>query len=129
MAITRFEDIRAWQEARVLTKWIYTLGKTSPGLRRDRRLRDQLQATSVSIMSNIAEGFSRRTAKEFTQFLFVAKGSAAEAQSLLYVALDQDYLSEKDFSGFYAKADEVARILSGFISSLLKQSTRSRASH
>ncbi len=101
MAIRRFEEIRAWQEARALTKRIYTLGKTSPGLRRDRRLRDQLQSASVSIMSNIAEGFSRRTAKEFTQFLFVAKGSAAEAE-------------------------EVARILSGFITSLLRQSAPRR---
>lgn len=90
MAIKRFEDIRGWQEARTLTKQIYTLCKVSSGLRRDRRLRDQIQAASVSIMSNIAEGFSRRTGKEFTQFLFIAKGSAAEVQSLLYVAKDQE---------------------------------------
>ena len=128
MTIRRFEDIRAWQEARAVTKQIYTLCKVSPGLRRDRRLRDQLQAASVSIMSNIAEGFSRRTAKEFTQFLFVAKGSAAEVQSLLYVAVDQEYLSEKDFSELYDKAEEVARIISGFITSLLRQPTRSRTS-
>jgi len=126
MAIRRFEDIRAWQEARVLTKQVYTLAKTSPGLRRDRRLREQLQAASVSIMSNIAEGFSRRTAKEFTQFLFVAKGSAAEVQSLLYVVLDQEYLGEREFSELYDKADEVARIISGFITSLIGRSGRSR---
>ena len=126
MAIKRFEDIRAWQEARVLTKVIYTLGKVSPGLRGDRRLREQLQAASVSIMSNIAEGFSRRSAKEFIQFLFVAKGSTAEVQSLLYVALDQGYLTENDFSEQYKKAEEVARIISGFITSLLRQSGGSR---
>ncbi len=80
-------------------------------------------------MSNIAEGFSRRSDKEFTQFLFVAKGSTAEVQSLLYVALDQEYLTETDFSALYEKADEVARILSGFITSLLRQSTRRRASN
>ncbi len=127
MTIKRFEDIRGWQEARILTKQIYSLCKTSPGLRRDRRLRDQLQAASVSVMSNIAEGYSRRTDKEFTQFLFVAKASAAEVQSLLYVALDQEYLSEKDFSALYEKDDEVARILSGFITSLLRQSPRRRS--
>ncbi len=126
MTIKRFEDIRAWQEARNLTKQVYSLCKISPGLRHDRRLRDQLQAASVSIMSNIAEGFSRRSAKEFTQFLFVAKGSAAEVQSLLYVVVDQEYLSEKDFSQLYEKADEVARIISGFITSLLRQSGRHR---
>jgi four helix bundle protein len=126
MAIKRFEEIRAWQEARSLTKAIYSLCKTSPGLRRDRRLRDQMQAASVSVMSNIAEGFSRRSDKEFIQFLFIAKGSAAEVQSLLYVALDQEYLSNKDFPTLYEKADEVARIISGFITSLLRPSARTR---
>jgi four helix bundle protein len=110
----------------VLTRQIYTLGKTSVGLRRDRRLRDQLQAASVSIMSNIAEGFSRRTDKEFTQYLFVAKGSTAEVQSLLYVALDQEYFSPQDFSELYDKADAIARIISGFITSLLKDLRRAR---
>ena len=70
------------------------------------------------------EGFSRRSAKEFTQFLFVAKGSAAEVQSLLYVASDQEYLSESDFSELYDKAEGVARIISGFITSLLRPSAR-----
>jgi hypothetical protein len=107
MAIKRFEDIRGWQEARALTKQICSLRKVSPGLRRDRRLRDQIQAASVSIMSNIA------------------KGSAAEVQSLLYVAVDQEYVSDTEFSTLYAKADEVARIPSGFITSLLRRSTRS----
>jgi len=126
MAIKRFEDIRGWQVARTLTTQVYNLCKTSPGLRRDRRLRDQIQAASVSVMSNIAEGFSRRTDKEFTQFLFIAKGSAAEAQSLLYVAIDQDYVNDKDFSQLYEKTEEVARILSGFITSLLRHTMRSR---
>ena len=126
MTIKRFEDIRGWQEARMLTKQVYSLCKISPGLRRDRRLRDQIQAASVSVMSNIAEGFSRRTDKEFTQFLFVAKGSAAEVQSLLYVVIDQQYISEQEFSELYSKADEVARIISGFITSLLRQSGRAR---
>jgi four helix bundle protein len=126
MTIKRFEDIRGWQEARTLTKQVYALCKVSSGLRRDRRLRDQIQAASVSIMSNIAEGFSRRTGKEFTQFLFVAKGSAAEVQSLLYVAIDQEYVSEKEFANLYEKAEEIAKILSGFITSLLRRSAVSK---
>jgi four helix bundle protein len=117
-AILRFEEIRAWQEARVLTKRIYSLCRTSPLLKRDRRLCEQWQGASVSIMSNIAEGFARRTPKEFTQFLFIAKGSVAEVQSLLYVAVDQQYLSEGDFAELYEKADEVAKTISGFITSL-----------
>jgi four helix bundle protein len=126
MRINRFEDIRAWQEARTLTRKVYTLSKVSAGLRRDRRLRDQMQAASVSVMSNIAEGFSRKTDKEFAQFLFVAKGSVAEVQSLLYLAIDQQYIGEHEFADLYSKADEVARIISGFITSLLGQSRRSR---
>ncbi len=77
-------------------------------------------------MSNIAEGFSRRTAKEFIQYLFVAKGSAAEIQSLLYVAVDQKYLGRTEFSELYNKAEEVAKIISGFITSLLRRSVRQR---
>jgi four helix bundle protein len=127
VTIKRFEDIRAWQEARVLTKQIYALCKKSLGLRGDRRSRDQLQTATVSVMSNIAEGFSRRTDWEFTQFPFVAKGSTAEVQSLLYVAVDQEYLGEQDFAGLYRKADEVARIISGFITSLLTRSARNRS--
>ncbi len=126
MTIKRFEDIRAWQEARSLTKQIYAVAKSSTGLRRDRRLREQIQAASVSVMSNIAEGFSRRTAKEFIQFLFVAKGSAAEVQSLLYVALDQEYMIQSNFDSLYSKTDEVARIISGFITSLLPRSKNAR---
>ena len=127
MKVKRIEDIRASQEARMLTKRVYSLCKTSPGLRRDRRLRDQMQAASVSVMSNIAQGFSRKRDKEFTQFLFVAKGSTAEVQGLLYVTIDQEYISNQEFSDLYSKADEVARILSGFISSLLRQSTCTRS--
>jgi len=110
----------------MLTKQVYTLGNTSPGLRRDWRLRDQLQSASVSIMSNIAEGFSRITGKDFTQFLFVAKGFTGEAQSLLYVVLDQEHLGERECSELYDKADEVARIISGLITSLIRQSGRNR---
>ena len=76
-------------------------------------------------MSNIAEGFSRRSTKEFVQFLFIAKGSAAEVQSQLYVALDQGYINQEKFNELYTKSDEVARLISGFIQYLLsKQKTQ-----
>jgi four helix bundle protein len=126
--IEKFEDIKAWQEARVLTQRIYRLIRESKDFKRDRRLTDQLQAASVSIMSNIAEGFSRRSSREFEQFLFVAKGSAAEVQSLLYVALDQNYITDQQFSEQYQKTDEIARMLSGFITSLIRQDRNKKAS-
>ncbi len=97
MNIERFEDIRAWQEARVMVNMIYEAVRSSREFANDYRFRGQIQSAAVSIMSNIAEGFSRRSRKEFTQFLFVAKGSAAEVQSQLYIALDQGYISKEKF--------------------------------
>src|SRR3989337_997479 len=97
MKIERFEDIKAWQEARVLVQLIYQAAKSDKGFSNDFKFREQIQGAAVSIMSNIAEGFSRRSTKEFTQFLFIPKGSAAEVQSQLYVALDQGYISHEKF--------------------------------
>jgi four helix bundle protein len=119
--IERFEDIKAWQEARVLVKIIYEAIKSNKDFAGDYKLREQIHSAAVSIMSNIAEGFSRRTTKEFVQFLFIAKGSVAEVQSQLYVALDQGYINEEKFDGLYSKSDEVARLISGFIRYLLNK--------
>jgi four helix bundle protein len=118
--ITTFEDIKAWQASRVLAKMVYASVKSNKGSSNDYKFREQIQSAAVSIMSNIAEGFSRRTIKEFIQFLFIAKGSAAEVQSQLYVALDQGYINQEKFNELYSKSDEVARLLSGFIQYLLK---------
>jgi four helix bundle protein len=119
--IERFEDIKAWQEARVLTTMIYAAVGSDRDFASDHGLREQIRRAAVSIMSNIAEGFSRRTTKEFVQFLFIAKGSVAEVQSQLYVALDQGYTNQERFGELYAKSDEVARLISGFITYLLNK--------
>ena len=121
MKIERFEDIKAWQEARVLVKMVYAVVNSDRHFGSDHKFREQIQSAAVSIMSNIAEGFSRRTTKEFVQFLFIAKGSTAEVQSQLYVALDQGYINEKKFDELYTKADEIARLISGFIRYLLNK--------
>lgn len=121
MKIERFEDIKAWQEARTLAKMVYEAVKSTKGFGNDYKFREQSQSAAVSIMSNIAEGFSRRSTKEFTQFLFIAKGSAAEVQSQLYVALDQGYISQQKFNELYFKSDEVSRLISGFIQYLLSR--------
>lgn len=121
MKITRFEDIDAWQEARKLVNMVYVVIKGSPEFRRDFHLVNQIQDAAVSSMSNIAEGFARRSNREFIQFLFVSKSSAAEVQSQLYVALDQRYLSEEDFSKIYDQAEIVSRMDSGFIKYLQSQ--------
>ena len=119
MRIERFEDIKAWQEARALANMVYNAVKNDKVFAIDYRFKAQIQSAAVSIMSNIAEGFSRWSDKEFIQFLFISKASAAEVQSQLYVALDQSYISQKKFTELYAKTDEVAKLISGLISYLL----------
>ena len=114
MKIERFEDIEDWKRARELVRGIYQL--TSEGnFARDYSLKDQIRRASVSVMSNIAEGFSRKSNKEFIQFLHVAKGSASEVQSQLYIALDLKYMSEATFKELYELSDEIIRLVSGFI--------------
>jgi four helix bundle protein len=113
--IERFEDIEAWKKARVLTNRIYRL-TNSGDFSRDFGLRDQIRRASVSIMSNIAEGFERGGGdKEFARYLSIAKGSAGEVRSQLYVALDATYLLQTDFDNLTQLALEVSRLLSGFM--------------
>jgi four helix bundle protein len=121
MKILRFEDIEAWQEARKLVKMVYEVISKSHEFKRDFRLVNQIQNAAVSSMSNIAEGFSRKGNKEFIQFLFVSKSSAAEVQSQLYVALDQGYISQSDFDRIYDQAEKVSKMDSGFIKYLNSQ--------
>lgn len=123
MKLTRFEDLECWQEARNLTGAVYRATKNG-GFKRDLRLSGQIQAASASVMANIAEGFIRRSNKEFIQFLFVGMSSAAEVQSHLYVALDQGYVDQKQFDQVYEQADKTARIISGLITYLRTRETR-----
>jgi four helix bundle protein len=114
MKIERFEDIEAWSEARRLVNSVYRVCSIH-GFKKDYGLVDQVRRAATSVMANIAEGFARRGNKEFAQFLFVAKASAAELQSHLYVALDQGYIIESQFHDLYAAADKIQRQLSNFI--------------
>jgi len=113
--IKRFEDIKAWQKSRELVKQIYHLSNSKSKFNKDIGLREQIRRASVSVMSNIAEGFARRRDKEFNRFLSISLGSAAEVQSQLYVAVDQNYLTEKEFSDACEAASETARLISGLM--------------
>ena len=115
----KFEDIEAWQRARKLTREIYTVSNENP-FSKDFGLRDQIRKASVSVMSNIAEGFERGGTKEFIQFLSIAKGSSGELRSQLYVALDQGYLKEEMFDRLLVTALETSRMISGLINYLRK---------
>jgi len=117
-SIKRFEELESWKGARALVQEIYTVSSNGR-FSRDLILRDQIRRAAISMMANIAEGFSRRSNREFAQFLFVAKASAAETQSHLYVALDRDYVSQKKFEDLYALTDRCARQVSALISYLL----------
>lgn len=113
-AFQRFEDIDAWQKARELTKAIYALSNDGQ-FARDFGLRDQIRRASVSIMSNIAEGFGRGGNKEFMQFLSTAKGSASEVQAQLYVALDAGYINQDQFQKLYSETEATARMIAGLL--------------
>jgi four helix bundle protein len=121
MKIERFEDIKAWQEARKLVKLVYKAINNSKIFKHDFRLMNQLQGSAVSTMANIAEGFARKSNREFMQYLFISKSSAAEVQSHLYVALDQNFITKKDFDRIYEQAETVSKMDSGFIKYLRSQ--------
>ncbi len=120
--IKRFEDIQAWQKARELNNGIYNITKDH-NFSKDFSLRDQLRRASVSIMANIAEGFGRRSKKEFSNFLNIAHASAAEVQCHLYIAWDQNYIKNEEFKILYSKTEEVSKMLQGFMSYLKNCST------
>ena len=109
-----FEDMEVWQQARTIAKAVYACSRQGE-LSRDFGLRDQLQRAAVSIMSNVAEGFERGTNKEFIQFLFIAKGSAGEVRSQLYIARDLEYIDENTFNQLNAALLSISRQISGFI--------------
>jgi four helix bundle protein len=115
--IERFEEIRAWQMAKELVAEVYR--ETDNGaFARDFSLRDQLRRASVSIMSNIAEGFERSSKKEFQRFLYMAKGSAGEVRSHLYVAAELRYLGPEMTQELIKRAEEVSKSVSAFITYL-----------
>jgi four helix bundle protein len=124
MKIERFEDLDCWKEARILVRMVYEAIHSNWRFERDYGLRGQVTDAAVSSMSNIAEGFSRHSNKEFAQFLFISKASVSEVQSILHVALDQSYVNRDYFNGIYFQAEKVSKLTSGLISYLLKRKNR-----
>jgi four helix bundle protein len=114
-----FQDITAWQKARELVKEVYAVSKR-PVFFRDIGLREQIRRSSVSVMSNIAEGFERDGKREFIQFLSIAKGSCGETKSLLIVALDQRYIEDDEFNRLTGLADHIGNTLGRLMKYLLE---------
>lgn len=115
-----FEETDVWKESRELVKLVY---KLTNGLtfKKDHGLTDQVRRASVSILSNIAEGFERGSNAELLHFLYVAKGSAGEVRAQMYVALDQGYVSQTD----RLKVHELCINISSQIAGLIKYLKRS----
>lgn len=116
----RFEDLEVWQKAKELTNVIYLLS-SSGAFSRDFGLRDQIRRASVSIMSNIAEGFESQTQALFIQYLWRAKGSAGELRAQLYIAFEQDYITEVEFTSARSLAEVCSKQLARFIQYLESQ--------
>jgi four helix bundle protein len=115
----RFEDLEIWQQSREFCRDVYKITDYEL-FGKDFRLRDQIRGSSGSIMDNIAEGFERNGNKEFTQFLYIAKGSCGETRSQLYRALDNNYITKEEFNTLLNKAIRISKSISNFIQYLKK---------
>lgn len=112
--IKTFEDVIGWRKSRELSSFVYKSFKNC----RDYSFRDQIQRAVLSIMNNIAEGFERRTNKELSYFLYIAKGSCGEVRSMAHMACDLGYINDGQKIDIIDKCEEISRILSGFIKSV-----------
>src|SRR3972149_10298115 len=126
-AITRFEDIESWKTSRQLTNSVYAYTNQT-GFNRDFGLRDQIRRASVSVMSNIAEGFESRTDVQFINFLGMARASAGEVRAQLYIALDQKYITKEKFHETFEMAQTCARQIANFMKYLESNSRPRRIS-
>ena len=112
--IKKFEQLICWQKARELVKYIYSLTK-KPCFKKDFGLKNQIERAGVSAMANQAEGFTRGTKIELINYFYIAKGSAGEVQSHLYVAKDLGYINVSEFQKGYRLAEEVQRLIQSFV--------------
>ena len=119
MAIQRFEEIQAWQEARALASMVYDALERPP-FKKDLSLGDQLRRAAISVMANIAEGFGSQSNKEFIRFLYIALRSCSELQSHLYLGLDRESVEKEQFDKLFHQSDLVRHLILGFIKYLKK---------
>ncbi len=113
-----FEDLEIWKMARVIAYDRYKLYKEEPIFSRDYELRNQINASTGSVMDNIAEGFERSSSREFINFLSIAKGSLGEVRSQLYRAFDREYLSQETLNSMQIQCKELSGKIAKFISYL-----------
>jgi four helix bundle protein len=114
MKANSFEELNIWKSSRIFAKEIYSVTQKGKILK-DFNLTNQLQRAGISVNTNIAEGFERNTRKEFIHFLFISKGSCGEIRSLLYLVLDLEYISEKEFLELKERAVTLSKSIASFI--------------
>ena len=117
--IEHFEDLKSWQKARRLANQVYDL-TMGDAFARDFELRNQIRRAAGSVMHNIVEGFDAGSDAEFSRFLRMARRSASEVQSQLYLALDRNYITREDMQSAYALADETKKLINGLLAYLRK---------
>src|SRR5512138_2567094 len=118
--IAKFEELLSWKKARELANFIYDLTEC-PNSARDVRLKGQVQDAASSVMHNIAEGFDSGTNAEFIRFLKIARRSASEVHSELYLALDRRYVTEEELAATYALATDAKKLINGMIGYLRRR--------
>ena len=121
--VKSFEELIIWQESRKFANNVYKLTKEFPQ-EELYSLTSQMRRAAVSVMSNIAEGFDRRTTKEFISFLVIARASISEVQNDLYLSLDLNYINNEDFKTYYNHAQKIGKLINGLIT-YLKSQTKS----
>src|SRR5437763_1932346 len=115
-----FSDLRVWQEARILAKDVYRTTSRFPR-HEVYGLTQQMRRAAVSVPSNIAEGKGHRTDREFSSFLFHARGSLLELETQIMIAQDLEYLTKEESKALLDSAEKVGRSLAGLINSLRPQ--------
>ena len=124
MPVTRFEELKVWQRARLFYKEVHLLTRRRE-FSRDYAMIDQMRRAALSVMNNIAEGFERFRRNEFMQYLSTSKASAGEVRSMIYAAFDVGYIDERTQLAMVAQAEEVGKMITSFRTGLERSAPKS----
>ena len=124
-SVERFEDLDVWKMSRELVNKIYSITRKKD-FSTDFGLKNQIRRSSVSVMNNISEGFEGRTVNRFIEYLGISKGSCGETRSMLYVALDCEYINKEEFDDIYNLTLSISRKIRKFMTYLENYESNNR---